>query len=103
MMASGAAVAAPTATVTSIYNPFSRQNELAIWKAYNGGYSGYLPVSARYNGDGTWNWNIPLGWRPQPGEGRHIGGGYGPYGEADGVFQQSGGQRPKPPKGTVWV
>jgi methionine-rich copper-binding protein CopC len=88
-MASGAATIAPTERVTSIYNPISRKYELTVWTSYADGFSGYMPLSAKYNNDGTWNWKVPSGWRPLPGEGRHIAGGYGPDGEADGELGRS--------------
>ncbi len=77
---------APWDNTTSVWNPVTQQNELALWTVdWDNGFYGFVPTGAKYNGDGTWGWNGKRMWSDDDGE------------EGDGKLFRSSGLSPAVP------
>ena len=57
LLNAGVGAQVPEDQYTSVYNPKTRQYELAKFMVdWDNGYSGFVPLGATYGGDGTWSW-----------------------------------------------
>ena len=65
MLNNGSGAYAPLDNTSSVYNPITKRNELALFTTdWDNGFLGFVPTGANYHGDGTWSWTRSSSGRP---------------------------------------